>query len=250
MDVKDEVSAKSVIRTVSIKNRRVTSKWQQLAKAIDIQRDEKSTEINEHRNRLLKQRDEIQTRTISLTSKRPSSEMTTFQTVCDALMARMRQGKQANLPSEVNTTTSLQRSTRSWEKKKVNRKNMSFSISELKGKNEPKQNKTGELENEMQCTVVSAAEAKPRRPKSAFDLTEEEKEISRKLYSSPTALPRIDLQSHHRPKQRSFSKEAEFRKRISVDEDSWKDIHQCRYLRIHPLRRSSTVPDFKNNSNQ
>lgn len=260
MDLREKpegFSNNATARSVSMKNKRTAGKWKQLMKTIEMQKSEIAQEFDENRNKLLTQTKETKTRTVSLSFKHESlNEKPSVHSVCEVLMASLRKERQGRTTrvGESSVVSGVQRPTRSSEIKKVSRKNISLSLNELQksevrttGATKPQSSKQKDKQGTEDLKSPSA-----RRPRSAFDFTEEEKEISSKLYNTPMALPRIYLQKSFRPKCRSFNKDNEYRKKVSaaVDEESWKDIHHCRYLRIQPLRRSQTVPDLRTASMQ
>ena len=240
-----DLANRGLSRSLSMKNRRAAGNWRQLIKAIETQRTEKSAAINHDRNKLLGKRDEIQTRTVSLQSNKSlnfQEEKPALLKLYDNLMNSIEKEKRKKSSTVDDGIT---RHTQSSEKKKVVRKNVSLSLNELH-KCGPKSSMTTKKHivktSDRICT--NDTEKKQTRPQSAFDYTEEEHEISRRLYCSPVALPRIYLQTSHKPRFRSFDKEdKEYRKKISGDEGSWKDVHQCRYLRIQ--KRSHTMHDLR-----
>lgn len=244
----DDYSNSAIVRSMNIKNHRIINKWQQLVKAIEIQKTEKSQELNDRRSKLLTQREKTITRTASLSNMRLQNEEASLHPVHEDFVASFRNDKAGCVNARTNNA-GIQRPTQSSEKKKVARKKISLSLNELQKRGEkPVRTMTriGEQRTSVHVTEDTILKSKcERRPRSAFDLTEEEEKINPKLYSSPTALPKIYLQKTFRPKFRSFERDEEFRKKISVNEETWKDIHHCRYLRIHPLQRSRTLPDLK-----
>ena len=241
----DDVSNASNTKLLSIKNRRAAGNWKHLVRAIEIQKIEKSTELNYNRNKLLGKRDEIQTRTISLSKTRSvnfQEEKPTLLKVCNTLMASI--GKQEQRKSNI-VSENITRHTQSSERKKVVRKNVCFSLSELRkqGLETNMKFKEENMVNLEQNSNFNDDDIEHTRPQSAFDYTEEEEEINRQLYCSPSTLPRIYLQTSHRPRFRSFDKnDEEYRTKMICNEDSWKDIHHCRHLRIQ--KRPRTVHDF------
>lgn len=243
-----DLTNKDVSRSLSMKNRRAAGNWKQLIKAIETQRTEKSAEINHNRNKLLGKRDEIRTRTVSLLSNKSLSfqeEKPALLKVYDNLMNSIEKEKRKK---SSNVNDSITRHTLSSEKKKVLRKNVSLSLNELHTCGAKPSIKSKEHMVRSSNLDISTNDngIKYTRPQSAFDYTEEEYEISRRLYCSPVALPKIYLQTSHKPRFRSFDKDdEEYRKKISGDEESWKDIHQCRYLRVQ--KRSHTMHDLRRN---
>lgn len=241
----EDFSNKAIAKSLSMKNRRAAGNWQQLVRAIEIQKSEKSTELKHDRNKLLGKRDEIETRTVSLSSKKSLSfqqEKPALLKVYDSLMASIEKEKRTKSGS---VSESITRHTQSSERKKVARKNVSISLNELQKRGPKASIKFKEQTVEKIQNISSDDRGREHtRPQSAFDYTEEEKDINRRLYCSPTALPRIHLQTSHRPRFRSFDKdEEEYRRKISCNEESWKDIHQCRYLRLQ--KRSHTMHDLR-----
>ena len=87
----EEFSNNSITKSLSMKNRRAAGNWKQLVQAIDIQKHGRSAELNQSRNKLLHKRDEIRTRTVSLSSKPSDSrqEKPALLKVYDKLMASM-----------------------------------------------------------------------------------------------------------------------------------------------------------------
>ena len=240
-----DLTNKDVSRSLSMKNRRAAGNWKQLVKAIETQRTEKSAEINHKRNKLLDKRDEIQTRTVSLLSNKSLSfqeEKPALLKVYDSLMNSIEKEKRKKLS---NVNDSITRHTLSSQKKVV-RKNVSLSLNELHkcGPKPSMKSKEHIVRTSNKDISTNDTEIKYTRPQSAFDFTEEEHEISRRLYCSPVALPRIYLQTSHKPRFRSFDNDdEEYRKKISGDEESWKDIHHCRYLRVQ--NRSHTMHNLR-----
>ncbi|XP_028395511.1 uncharacterized protein LOC114519560 [Dendronephthya gigantea] len=253
----DDFSTNAIVKSLSMKNRRAAGNWKQLVKAIDVQKTEKSAELNHDRNKLLGKRQQIQTRTVSLANMKSllnsQEEKPAFLKVYDSLMASM--GKEKRIKSS-NLRDGITKQTQSSERKKVVRKNVSLSLNELP-KLGPKTNdlRCKELEK-MDTDDTSCGEAnsdkiipveRRTRPQSAFDFTEEEQDMNRKLYCSPPSLPRIHLQKSHRPRFRSFEKDdADYKRKISCNDESWTNMHQCRHLRLR--KRSHTMHDFKYNT--
>ena len=246
-ETSEDFSNNAAVKTAGVKNKRVASKWQQFATAIETQKSVKSLELSENRSKLLSQREETRTRTVSFANKKSNDEnASSFQSVCDVLLASIR--AENTKPEAKNDTTGFQRPTRSSEKKKVARKNISISLNDLQKSAQitaPRQRVAEQTTAARGTSQDANSSPRHQRPKSAFDFTEEDELYSRKLYSSPPSLPRIHLQKSFRPKSRSFDRDVEFRERISVDENLWKDVHHYRYLRISPLRRSQTAPVLK-----
>lgn len=249
----EDFSNNAIAKSLSMKNKRAACNWQQLVRAIEIQKNEMSAELDHNRNKLLNKRDEIETRTVSLSSKKPLNfqhQKPALLNVYDNLVASIEKEKRAKSGS---VSESVTRQTQSSERKKVVRKNVSLSLSALEKQGSKANLRTKSKKQIMEDlgednSAGDRSSIQHTRPKSAFDFTEEEKDISRKLYCFPTALPRIYLQTSHRPRFRSFDKDdVEYRKKITgADEESWRDIHQCRYLR---LQRSYTVYDMRTSSN-
>jgi hypothetical protein len=241
----EDFSNDAIAKSLSMKNRRAAGNWKQLVKAIEIQKTEISAELIHSRKKLLGKRDEIETRTVSLSAKNSSrfqEEKPALLKVYDSLMASIDKEKRSK---SGNVAESITRHTQSSERKKAIRKNISLSLNELQ-KRGPKKNikfKEQIVGNVDQNTDVGDIGVEHTRPRTAFDYTEEEEEINRKLYCSPTALPRIYLQTTRRPRYRSFDKDEEYHRKVSCNEESWKDIHQCRHLRLQ--KRSHSMYDLR-----
>ena len=243
-----DFSNNAIAKSLSIKNRRAAGNWKQLVSAIEIQKTEKSAELTESRKKLLGKRDDIETRTVSLSSKKSlrfQEEKPALLKVYDSLIASIDKEKRSKTS---NLGESVTRDTQSFERKKAVRKNVSLSLNELQKRGPKKNVKSKEQivpENIRQKNSANFdTEVEHTRPQTAFDYTEEDREVNRKLYCCPTALPRIHLQTSRRPRFRSFDKDdEEYRRKMSCNEESWKDIHHCRHLRVQ--KRSHTMHDLR-----
>lgn len=255
----EDFSTNAIAKSLSMKNRRAANNWKQLVEAIDVERTEKSAKLNHDRNKLLGRKQQTQTRTVCLANMKSSidsqEEKPALLKVYDCLMASI--GKEKRVRSG-NLSDSITKHTQSSERKKVKRKNVSLSLSELP-KLGPKANEMKFKEpekmdsNDSGCNEASCDRSIPvenrSRPQSAFDLTKEERDINRKLYCCPPSLPRIHLQTTRRPKFRSFEKaDVDKKTKISCNEDSWRDIHHCRHLRLQ--KRSYSMHDLSYNTRQ
>ena len=240
----EDFSNNAIAKSLSMKNRRAAGNWKQLVRAIESQKTEKSAEFNHSRNKLLGKRDEIERRTVSLSSKKSLSfqeEKPALLKVYDSLMASIEKEKRLKFGS---VGESITRHTQSSERKKAVRKNVSLSLNELQKRGPKTSLKSKEqIVGKLDQNTITDSGVEHTRPQSAFDYTEEEREINRRLYCSPKALPRIYLQTSHRPRFRSFDKDDEYRRKISCSEETWKDVHQCRYLRVQ--KRSHTLHDLR-----
>lgn len=201
-----------------------------------------STALEQDRQKLLEKRDELQTKTTSLKSLSSEQAKPGLLRVYNRLMASIE--KQRRASSGMGASQSITRGTESFERKRVIRKNVSFSLSELK-KRKQRDSLTEKTAGNVDRPTSSGDDGKIQQtsPPSAFEYTEEEKNINPKLYSSPTALPSIYLQKTRRPRFRSYDKDDDDSCRNS--ESSWKDIEQCRHLRIQT--RAHTMPALNNN---
>ena len=243
-----DFSNNAIAKSLSMKNRRAAGNWKQLVRAIEKQKTEKSAELTQSRKKLLGKRGDIETRTVSLSSKKSlcfQEEKPALLKVYDSLIASIDKEKRSR---SSNLGESVTRETQSSERKKAVRKNVSLSLNELQ-KRGPKNNEKskGQIvpENIRQKNSANyVTEVEHTRPQTAFDYTEEDREVNRMLYCCPATLPRIYLQTSRRPRFRSFDKDdEEYHRKMPRNEESWKDIHHCRHLRVQ--KRSHTMHDLR-----
>ena len=248
LQVEPAVKASAANRDLKQKNNRASHNWQRAKIALEREKQRWKKENLDDRNKLLKQRQELRSTSLSLTklnSESPSEDEGAVSTkqvrrqmslkdVYDALITAQRkeQDDSSSVRSVKSDSTVVMSSTASFERKRVGRKSVSFSLQGLQKANNSLQSKLQALEMAHQGSTVDK-EIRPHSgsPASHFDLTDEERSLGPTLRLPPSHLPPIARGVNFKPRVRNFKKDQAFIARQNVKENTLDDIRYCRYLR-------------------
>lgn len=254
LEVEPAVKAGFANRELVRRNLRAQSNWDTLRTRLEKQQKEIRYELDTNKSKLLRQRERIQTTTISLNTqllptsnstsgtKSNDGEMTnlskplSFVDVYKALMASRTEQKKSDsfdLKSASSETTNLSKSTQSSEKKKVARKPMGFTLGKLQRENSNLSSRLKSSQNEETFSELfenaATEEETPRMP-GLLELNEEDEALG-PLYLPPVMLPPIRKQVVYKPQGQNLDKNSKEYKQKQSNSCTVDDVRYCRYLR-------------------
>lgn len=266
LQVEPAVKVSAANKDLRQKNIRASHNWVRAANALEREKRQWRKGNLDDRNKLLKQREELRSTSLSLTAKLNQSvdaaetngavsapqvrRQVSLKDVYDALMAAQRKEPESqednrsvkSIKSESTLATSH---TVSSERKRTGRKSFSFSLQGLQRAQSNLESRLQALEKAHQDFTGEKQEGLETRsdsgpPRSHFDLTDEERSLGPTLKLPPTYLPSIGQGVNFRPRIRTFEKDEEFIAKQNGKENNFHDIPYCRYLRRVRRTRSST----------
>lgn len=266
LQVEPAVKAAAANKDLKQRNIRASHNWVRAKNALEREKQQWRKGNLDDRNKLLKQREELRSTSLSLTSKLNQSvdagetdravsvpqvrRQISLKDVYDALMAAQRkepesQEDNGSIKSIKSEPTLARSSTVSFERKRIGRKSFSFSLQGLQKANSNLQSKLQALERAHQDFTGEKGEGGETRPhsgspKSHFDLTDKERSLGPTLKLPPTHLPSIGRGVNFKPRVRTFEKDEAFIAKQHGKENDFDDIPYCRYLRKATRTRSST----------
>lgn len=266
LQVEPAVKVSAANKDLRQKNIRASYYWGRAKNALEREKRQWRKGNLDDRNKLLKQREELRSTSLSLTAKLNQSvdaaetngavsapqvrRQVSLKDVYNALMEAQRKEAESqednrsvkSIKSESTLATSH---TVSSERKRTARKSLSFSLQGLQRAQSNLQSKLQALEKAHQDFTGEKEEGLETRghsvpPTSHFDLTDEERSLGPTLKLPPTRLPSIDQGVNFKPRIRTFEKDEEFIAKQHGKEYNFDDIPYCRYLRRATRTRSST----------
>lgn len=267
LDVEPAVKATTANRQLLQQNTRASYNWVKARSALDREKKKYESKINMDKNALLKQRERLQSTTLTLdtvhevqnnTSQSSTPRISgpgqesvitkrrmTLADVYDSLIKSVREQKHLsngdNRSVQSEPTNLLQASTASFENKKVARKPAKFTLQSLQRAQSNLQEKLQTLaqaEEEPDGESQKETQSEPTTPRGLFDLNDEEMELGPTLRLPPTILPPIRNQTVFKPRTRSFERNMGTQQVGDIDMEG---IRYCRYIRgaVRNGRRNS-----------
>ncbi|KAK3728496.1 hypothetical protein QZH41_002357 [Actinostola sp. cb2023] len=266
LDVEPAVKATGANRQLIQKNSRATDNWFRVRNALDREKRQYESKINMDKNALLKQRERLQSTTITLNTvhevqanvsatqaaaglKLPGQDPAinkrrlTLADVYDSMIKSVREQKQqshGDNKSVHSEPIGRKVSTASFDNKKVSRKPAKFTLQSL-------QRAQSNLQEKLQAIAQAQKGAdndtnketitEPPTDVGFFDLSESEKSLGPKLLLPPTTLPPIRCQSVFKPRARSFEHTP-----VTPKSEDYEDIKYCRYIRRGGGGRRNSAP--------
>ena len=246
LQIEPAVRAKAANKELTRKNNRASNNWQKVKRALERDKLAWTKGAEDDRSKLLKHREKLRKTSLSLTTRNSAhvdeeannagKPRVSLRDVYEALMkSAMEHQDAASDIKSVRSEPALALTTQSFERKRIGRKPIKFSLQGLQQANNNLQTKLNAIEKTVHESLGNDDERdalrKQSQPPSPFDLNEEERRLGPTLKLPPHRLPPINRSTTFKPSVRTFNKDEKYKQRVRGNDFSMDDIRYCRYLR-------------------